>query len=384
MVILPLAIFAAHIQSSWEKNWSTVRSAIESRYYARESNKKFMTDLLNKYEPKARAATSEEGFEAAVNAMIDDFKDSHFDLFTKSDQGFYMMDSLSRGDKGDLMPSIGAWFDPKPEGLVVQMLIEGGEAANAGLRKGDVVLTVNGQPARPILSFNNHKGETVKLGYKRGTATLSADVKVVEQNGTDFFLDGTKNSSRIIEAGGKKYGYIHLWTMSNEAQKSALAGAVYGKFKDTDGMILDIRDGFGGRPEGFGDPFFRPEVKLDWVMPEFTNHQLFGYGKPLVVLINKGSRSAKEVFAFIMKKSGRATLVGEKTGGNVLGTTPMRLDNWGYLEIPAVDVLTDGTRLEKVGVSPDITVASEFDSSGKDLYIETALKALSGKVSGTK
>src|SRR5205807_1760504 len=116
--------------------------------------------------------------------------------------------------------------------------------------------------------------------------------------------------------------YIHLWTMSNAAQSTELANSVFGKFKDTAGFILDIRDGFGGRPEGYGDPFFRPEVRLSWQSPMFTQQELFGYQRPLVVIINKGSRSAKEVFAFIMKSSKRATLIGEKTGGNVLGTFP--------------------------------------------------------------
>ena len=44
-----------------------------------------------------------------------------------------------------------------------------------------------------------------------------------------------------------------------------------------------------------------------------------------------------------------------------------------------VDVRTNGVRLEKVGVAPDITVAKEFDDSGKDLYVEEAIKVLATK-----
>lgn len=376
MLSLPLAFLIVQTQSSWSQNWSTIRSSIEGQYYARVSQHKKMEELLDRYEPRAKAAKSESEFERVVNEMIDAFTDSHFDLYTKADQGYYMMDSLVHANTGELMPHIGAWFEPVKGGQRVQMLIEQGPADKAGIRKGDILLTVNGLPVQPVKSFEKHKGEKVTVTYQRGSDTKSASVEVEEENGIDFFLDGTRASERVIQSNGKKYGYIHLWTMSNEAQKSALASCVYGKFADTDGMILDIRDGFGGRPEGFGDPFFRPEVHLDWETPGFTNHQLFGYGKPLVVLINKGSRSAKEVFAYIMKKSGRAKIVGQQTGGNVLGTRPQQLDKWGYLEIPAVDVKADGFRIEKTGVAPNVAVKSEYDDKGDDLFIKAAIEEL--------
>jgi len=109
-------------------------------------------------------------------------------------------------------------------------------------------------------------------------------------------------------------------------------------------------------------------------------HQMLGYQKPLVLLINEGSRSAKEVLSYVFKKSRRATLIGSNTAGNVLGTSPMRLNEWAYLEIPMVEVFTDGTRLEGKGVAPDIKVPVETDASGKDLYVESATKFLLGKI----
>jgi carboxyl-terminal processing protease len=282
------------------------------------------------------------------------------------------------------MPNIGAWFRPVANGFAIQMLLNGGPAAEAGLRKGDVVTNVDGHSFTPIESIADKVGKKVQITYMRGSNRQTADVEVKQGTGTQFFSDGTRSSQTIIERDGKKYAYIHLWTMSNETEKSMLANAVYGRLKDTDGFILDIRDGFGGRPEGFGDPFFRPEVNLSWDSPMFSQKQLFGYQRPLVVLINKGSRSAKEVFAFIMKDSKRATLVGEKTGGNVLGTSPSPVGDWGYLEIPMVDVKANGVRLEKVGVAPDIAVPQEFDASGKDLYVEEAIKVLSKQITARK
>lgn len=376
---LALALVLQTPNPDFAKAWTGIRNSIETRYYDRQKNADKMKALLDKYEPRAKAAKSRADFEKDVNDMIADFGDSHFGFFTKSDQGFYMMESLVKGKSATQMPSIGAWFRSDDGGFAIQMLLEGGAAEKAGLRKGDIVTKVDGQPFTPVDSLTAAVGKTAKFSYLRGGSPMTADVDVDKTDGTSFFLDATRASERIIEFQGKKYAYMHLWTMSNEDQKSALAGAVIGRFKDTDGFILDIRDGFGGRPEGFGDPFFRPDVRLSWSTPSFTQNQLFGYGRPLVVLINKGSRSAKEVFAFIMKSCKRATLVGEKTGGNVLGTSPSPVGDWGFLEIPMVDVQANGVRLEKVGVAPDVAVAKEFDASGKDLFIEEALKILAVK-----
>src|SRR5579862_4671753 len=263
----------------YAKAWTGIRTSIEGRYYARQQQHDRMKTLLDKYEPAAKAAKTKGEFEKDVNDMIADFGDSHFGFFTKNDQGFYVMESLTKRTGTD-MPNIGAWFRPEGGGYAIQMLLNGGAAETAGLRKGDVITQVDGEAFTPVESLASRVGKKAKISYTRDGVAGSVDVSVGQADGNQFFLDATKNSIRVIEVNGKKYGYIHLWTMSNEDQKSALANAVFGKLKDTDGFILDIRDGFGGRPEGFGDPFFRPEVNLSWEAPAFTQKELFGYQRP--------------------------------------------------------------------------------------------------------
>lgn len=374
-----LAVVRFGPTDEYAQAWDKAAGMIRQRYYARESRKDEMERLLKAYEPKAKAANSKAEFRDVVNAMIADFKDSHFALLSDEDQGYYNFDSLARSNPAT-MPQFGAWFRKDPGGYTVQMVINGTEAERADIRKGDVVITVDGEPFAPVVPLKDKVGKTVTLQIRRGSQALEKKVEVQETTAKEMFVKGTRDSARIIEKGGKKIAYVHLWTMSDEDQKNALSNLVYGKFKDTDAFILDIRDGFGGRPEGFGDPFFRPQATLEWKFGEQASmKQLFGYGKPMVLLTNGGSRSAKEVFSFLMKKSKRATLVGSTTAGHVLGTTPARLNDWAYLEIPIVDVLTDGKRIEGKGVSPDVPVKNEFDEKGKDLYIEKALEILSRK-----
>lgn len=356
--------------------WTQTERAIRQQYYAREERKEEMDALLAKYGKIATKARSRNEFRDVVLRMIDEFGDSHFDFLTRSDQGFYALGALTPGSEPEKMPHVGAWFVKADDGYAVKMVMEGMAAAEAGLRRGDVVESVNGEPFSPVDALMPLIGEEAEFIVRRGDETLNVTMEVDDAEGMDMFLRATRNSRRIIEHEGKTFAYIHLWTMATDRFRRAVSSFVYGRAVQTDGFILDLRDGFGGRPERYADPFFRPEMKIEWDFGGVVVPQYFGYQRPLVVLINDGSRSAKEVLAYILKKSGRATVIGQKTGGRVLGTSPMMLGDWAILEIPRVDLAVDGVRLEGVGVEPDFWVFEEFGPDGEDLFIEKAVEAL--------
>jgi carboxyl-terminal processing protease len=378
LALLVLGLPQAAPAPDLNEAWDAVSKAITSRYYGRGQDRERMERLLSEAAPSARAAKTVPEFAGVVNRMIRQFGDSHFDFFTQDDQGYYLMESLVRRDATP-MPHVGAWFrraETEGDGYTVQMLLDGGPAAAAGLRKGDVVLSkADGTPFAPVASLRGR--EKVRLLVRRPNGTRNeVEVEVREQPALGAFLDATRASTRIIERGGKRIGYFRLWTMANDEFRNALTGAVSGRLRDTDAMIVDLRDGFGGRPEGFFDPFFRPDVELEWITGGISMRQQFGYGRPLVVLINEGSRSAKEVAAYILKKSGRATLIGSRTAGHVLGTAPLRLNDWSYLEIPMVELRVDGTTLEGAGVTPHVEVKREFDTDGKDIVLELGIQRI--------
>jgi carboxyl-terminal processing protease len=357
--------------------WDKVSSAIRSNYYAREVRKMEMERILGEYSDKAKSATSRAAFKELMQQMIREFKDSHFDFLTRSDQGFYLMQGLVNPTTAEEMPEIGAWFAKVDTGYTIRMVLDGGEAARVGLRKGDVIEKIDDEDFTPVEALKSKVGSQVVLTVHRGWTTLTATVKVNSKPCVSMFLDATQASVKIVEDHGRKIGYVHLWTQVNDSFRNALSGAIYGKLKDTDGFILDLRDGFGGRPEGYGDPFFRPDYWIEWrSSPTSASTQLFGYGRPLVVLINGGSRSAKEILSYAFKKSRRGFLIGQTTAGNVLGTFPKRINDWSFIEIPQVDVTVQGTRLENHGVEPDFSLPSELDADGKDLDYQAALRKL--------
>ncbi len=370
MLLALVAAFVVQTPSAddYARTWSDVQSAIRRSYYARNERKIEMEDHLAAYAEAAKAAKSRLEFRDIVNRMISEFHDSHFELDIEGDQAFYLNDSFGRAPAAK-MANIGAWFKRMPDGYTVQMVLEGSSAERAGLHKGDLMVSVDGKPFTPVQGFESDVGSMASIRFKRGAQEVERRVEVSQETALDMFLRGTNDSVRVIETpDGRHFGYIHPWALVNNDFRRAVRQAASEKLANTDGFILDLRDGFGGRPEGFDEAFQSYDGP--------NGGPSVGYTKPLVVLINDGSRSAREVLSYELRKSGRATLVGRRTAGQVLGTMPFRVSDWATLEIPMMNIKIEGVRLEGVGVEPDITVPQERDVEGKDLDVDAAVRYL--------
>ena len=107
-----------------------------------------------------------------------------------------------------------------------------------------------------------------------------------------------------------------------------------------------------------------PGVKLIFkkpVNPVFTGN--------IYVLTNDMTGSTCEPMVYALKKSKRATIIGEKTHGAMLAASPFVVSGKYMLMLPVADFYTyDGVRLDKVGVKPDIEVKPE-DAETKALEI---------------
>lgn len=72
------------------------------------------------------------------------------------------------------------------------------------------------------------------------------------------------------------------------------------------------------------------------------------------ILIDARTASTAEIVAAALQRERRATLIGERTAGEVLNAELIPLTENVMLLVPVADVLSpDGRRLEGVGVAPD-------------------------------
>jgi carboxyl-terminal processing protease len=96
------------------------------------------------------------------------------------------------------------------------------------------------------------------------------------------------------------------------------------------------------------------------------------------MLVNGGTRSGKEIFAYGFKKYGLGEVVGTRTEGAVLAATAFLIGG-GLLLLAVQDVHVDGERLEGVGVAPTIEVQADPDSMDRsDPQLNRAIAVLSG------
>lgn len=99
----------------------------------------------------------------------------------------------------------------------------------------------------------------------------------------------------------------------------------------------------------------------------------------VAVLVDADSRSAAELTPAALQEAGRAVVVGETTAGAVLISQETRLPDGGRLTLSRADFVTSGgVRLEKRGVTPDLTAVSTRDArrNGEDPALDAAVAAL--------
>jgi carboxyl-terminal processing protease len=128
---------------------------------------------------------------------------------------------------------------------------------------------------------------------------------------------------------------------------------------------------------------FIETIKLE---PELKGSSATAYKKPLVILTNENSASASEVFSAVLQDLGRATVIGTRTCGCLLGYM-------GYADVPGGGQLAyselgfispKGKRIEGEGVAPDIEVqiARTDILQNRDRTLEAAESFLRDRAKG--
>ena len=213
-------------------------------------------------------------------------------------------------------PGNGLWF--------VSDVYDGSPAARAGILVGDEIIAIDGAPYHEITSFQGKVGRTVDVELRRrpGAEPVSVKVQVELLKPLPMFEQAITDSAKIVERDGRKIGYIRLWTLAAPGSMSAVAEALAtGPLKDADGLVLDLRGRWGGGSSDAAELFVgdTPPFRL---IPRGGKEILANvrWHRPLVAIIDEGTRSGLEVFAYALKANG-IPLVGTRTAGALLAGT---------------------------------------------------------------
>jgi carboxyl-terminal processing protease len=180
---------------------------------------------------------------------------------------------------------------------------------------------------------------------------------------------------KIIESGGKKFGYLKIDSFMPDTTAKEVAKAVKEfKGQKVEGAIIDLRNNPGGRLDYCVDVlanFLPPDslvVSTKGRVGEekyYTDDSYTGYfAAPLVVLINDGSASASEIVAGALRDYKKAVLVGKKTYGKGSVQIVHNFPDGSQLNLTAFKYfLPSGECIHEKGISPNIEAETEFDES---------------------
>jgi carboxyl-terminal processing protease len=310
--------------------------------------------------------------------MLGELKTSHTRYFTKWEPGYYTLQVVF-GKHESHRNGIGVVTKKIDGRYYVTSVLNSSAAEKAGIVLGDWLVEVDGQAFHPVRSFENNAGQELEIVIQRGTAESTRQkLKVipVDRKEEDWLGNDSNASVKVIDHKTHHFAYVRLWWLRGMRMRDVLEYGIY-KANETEGIIIDIRDGVGG---DFGYEFIAPFLQygLGEVTVESTgrNHKsksVAGCNKPVVVLINGGSRSGKETLAYLFKKTGRGTLVGGKTAGFVTAGRTKDISSNSFLYYGVCKMIIDGKNLEGVGVEPDIEVPFDIRfAAGRDIQLERA------------
>ena len=412
----------------FRKVWETIRDG----FYDPRLGGVDWSKMKLRYKPQVEAATSLEQGAVVINRMLAELGASHTAYYTDQDTEYYLMMNLFPGtlpSDGDrigyldiLVPdaSVQTWREETkektggPEGppadadyvppqrvvvhagyvgigvftvtidgeTFVRAVVDWGPADAAGIKVGDRLISAGGEPWHPIRPFLRKQGKPVAVRVQRTPDRGSVmDVVVVPSfiAPLDFFLAGQVKSERVLERKGRRIAYVHVWCYAGDQFQRELSAAITrGELADADALVLDVRDGYGGGSVDnlalFGDRLPDTQMTRRDSTPMMTEGH---WKKPVALLVNRWTRSGKELFAYGFKKYGYGPVIGERTAGAVLAAHAVRIGDRSILYMAVTDVRIDGERLEGRGVEPDIVVPSAIPySEGRDPQLDRAAEEL--------
>jgi carboxyl-terminal processing protease len=333
-----------------------------------------------------------EAFHRATRDRLAQLGTSHTQYYTPEDVGYHELlaifaEDLKRpvqyeGIGADLVERDGAWF--------VARTFPNSPAERAGLRRGDRIATADGAPFSPRRSFAGKAGREVALGVerRRGEPLVAVQVTPRRIQPREEWLAAQREATRVLDFHGHRIAYALVWVCAGEEPQRMLADALAGPLAGAEALVLDFRGGWGGCDLSFPDLWNPTSPELTRIDREGRRSTFASsWKKPLVLLIDGGTRSGKEVVARTVQRHHLGTLVGERTAGAVVAGRPYLLADGSLLLLAVDDILVDGEHLEGKGVAPDIAVPAELRyAEGRDPQLEraldVALKGASSRLSG--
>lgn len=387
--------------------------------------------LRDELRPRAAAARTQDDLRAVIGEMLGRLRQSHFGLIPAERVAER---EAARGAAGDAAGDLGLELRLVGDDVVVFRVDEDGPAADAGIRPGWIVRAVDDLDVPALVREQRERERTRAPGFYsvEHQVVNRVSARLLGEPGTTCriaFVDGNDQpAERVLRrrpwpglpvtlgnlptflgrvsatpAGGgdgPRVGVIrfNVWM----APLAREVDDAVDRFRDADGIILDLRGNPGGLAAmiaGVAGHFVAERALLGvqhsrgaelryQANPRRVNgrgERVEPFAGPLAILVDGLSASATEIFAGGLQAIGRARIFGATTVGGVLPATTYALPNGDVLMHAVGDFVTaNGTRLEGRGVVPDdpVTLTRADLLAGRDAALLAALRWIAAARAG--
>jgi len=308
-------------------------------------------------------------YQGAMKGMFDAVGDPHSTFLDEA-----MLSDLMRETDGEYA-GVGLYISKlpgtSPEGepnyVEVVSPIEDTPGWKQGILPGDLIVKIDGESTADMTvdqasaKIRGPAGTQVRLSFMRG-ASYEFEIEF-----TRATIEIPAIKTGIIRKDGAVIGYLRIieWIpqtaerMQDALSQMAKEGMTH--------LVVDVRSNPGGLLSSVVDVSdlfltsgmivstkgrnnqenFEYKANVSLAIPDSIN---------MIVLVNKGSASASEIFSGAMKDQRRALLIGEKTYGKGSVQQIFPLDTTGFKLTMARYYTPSGVNIDKSGIVPDIVV----------------------------
>lgn len=292
----------------------------------------YLSEILNIIDTNyVEPIDDEKLFESAVEGMVGQL-DEHSSFITREDLD-ELRESLDQEFGGI---GIEVTLDPETKELTVLSPLVGTPAYVAGIRAGDKIVSVDGEPTRgftlqdAVRRLRGKPGDKVKLQLIRKGEEKPLDVELER---AEIPIESVRGDRRRLNGtwdfeltGHPGLGYIRINNFGERTAQEVAEALASLEAAGAKGLILDLRENPGGLLTAAVDVcelFVPPSNTIvttrgrNGVVDE--EYKAGGSAPvcnlPMCVLVNRFSASASEIVAACLQDYDRATIFGERTYG---------------------------------------------------------------------
>lgn len=285
---------------------------------------------------------------------------------------------------------IGAFVTMEDGELIIVSPIAGGPAEQEGVKAGDKILEVDGEPTagmtltEALLRIRGPQGTSVTLLILHEGDTTPVEIEILR---SEIHLE-----SVYLEMLTDEVARIHITHFSQGTYEELVAALDDAFDSGAEGIVLDLRNNPGGylhvvvdvAGEFLDGGTVLYEQDAEGALEESkASSGGLATDVPLVALVDEGSASGSEVLAGALQDRGRAQLVGNVTYGKGSVNLMLELSGGSALYVTTARWLTpDRHLIEGIGLTPDfeVEITEEDILNERDPQLDFAIEHLQSQM----